>query len=176
MEENKNVQTATETTKDDKKKAAKKNDKGDKKKGKFFAEHKAELKKVTWPTKDELVKETVTVIIVSLLVGVIIFCMDTILSTAYNAFDGIGKTSAAQDTDSATDISDLIDIDSDADIDAEIVTGDVEDADAVADEAADSEVVDTDEVDSEAVDTDEAADTDEEVVNDEDADASDAVE
>lgn len=48
------------------------------------ADYKAEFKKIIWPKRDELSKKTVTVIITSLLVGVIIFCMDTIYTTGYN--------------------------------------------------------------------------------------------
>ena len=49
-----------------------------------IADYKAEFKKIIWPKRDELSKKTVTVIITSLLVGVIIFCMDTIYTTGYN--------------------------------------------------------------------------------------------
>ncbi|HCT65391.1 MAG TPA: preprotein translocase subunit SecE [Lachnospiraceae bacterium] len=41
------------------------------------ADHKAEFKKIIWPKKDEVAKKTVTVIVTSLLIGFIIFCMDT---------------------------------------------------------------------------------------------------
>lgn len=47
------------------------------------ADYKAEFKKIIWPKRDELAKSTVTVIITSLLVGVIIFCMDTVYTTGY---------------------------------------------------------------------------------------------
>jgi len=43
-----------------------------------IADHKAEFKKIVWPKKDEVAKKTATVIITSLLIGLIIFCMDTI--------------------------------------------------------------------------------------------------
>lgn len=46
------------------------------KKGNFFADHKAEFKKITWPSKKVLLKQTFTVIFISLIVGVIIFTYD----------------------------------------------------------------------------------------------------
>ncbi len=46
--------------------------------GAIIADHKAEFRKITWPKKDEAAKKTVTVIVMSILFGVIIFCMDTI--------------------------------------------------------------------------------------------------
>ncbi len=48
------------------------------------ADYKAEFKKIIWPKRDELSKKTVTVIITSLLIGVVIFCMDTIYTTGYD--------------------------------------------------------------------------------------------
>ena len=48
------------------------------------ADYKAEFKKIVWPTKQELAKRTVTVILTSLLVGVIITCMDFVYSGGYD--------------------------------------------------------------------------------------------
>ena len=42
----------------------------------FVQEVVAELKKVTWPTRDETIKLTITVIIISVLVGVFIGGLD----------------------------------------------------------------------------------------------------
>lgn len=42
----------------------------------FVSEVVAELKKVTWPTRDETIKLTITVIIISLLVGAFIGGLD----------------------------------------------------------------------------------------------------
>lgn len=52
-----------------------KNNKDEVKRG-FFAEHKAEFKKITWPTKQVLAKQTFTVIVISMIVGLIIFLYD----------------------------------------------------------------------------------------------------
>ncbi len=43
---------------------------------KFFAEIKAELKKVIWPTWPQLVNNTVTVLLVCLIIGAIIWIAD----------------------------------------------------------------------------------------------------
>lgn len=54
-----------------------------------FADYKAEFKKIIWPSKGDIVKRTATVIVTSLIVGVIIFCMDTVFSTGYSAIIGL---------------------------------------------------------------------------------------
>jgi preprotein translocase subunit SecE len=45
----------------------------------FFKDIRSELKKVIWPTKDQLINNTVSVLIVCLLVGGIIWLSDAIL-------------------------------------------------------------------------------------------------
>ena len=47
--------------------------------------YRAEFKKIVWPTRPEVGKKTVTVIITSLLVAAVIFCMDTVYTGGYNA-------------------------------------------------------------------------------------------
>lgn len=47
---------------------------------KFFTEVKAELSKVTWPTKDQVIRLTMVVIIISLAVGLFIGGLDFILT------------------------------------------------------------------------------------------------
>ena len=84
--EEKNI-TSPNETKDVKKstptpKQSKGND-GNEKNG--FADYKAEFKKIVWPSRMEIVKSTTTVIVTSLIVGVIITCMDTVFSTGYDA-------------------------------------------------------------------------------------------
>lgn len=54
-----------------------------------FADYKAEFKKIIWPDRADMVKRTATVIVTSLLVGVIIFCMDTVFSAGYSAILGL---------------------------------------------------------------------------------------
>lgn len=54
-----------------------------------FADYKAEFKKIIWPDRADMVKRTATVIVTSLIVGVIIFCMDTVFSAGYSAILGL---------------------------------------------------------------------------------------
>ena len=49
-----------------------------------IADYKAEFRKIIWPKKDEMIKKTVTVVFTSLLVGVIIFGIDTVYSFGYD--------------------------------------------------------------------------------------------
>lgn len=51
----------------------------------FFKEIAQELKKVVWPTKDQLIKNTVTVITVCIIIGIIIWVFDWGLSSLINA-------------------------------------------------------------------------------------------
>ena len=50
--------------------------------GRFIKEVVAELKKVTWPTREETVKLTVIVIIISILVGAFIGGLDSLFVKA----------------------------------------------------------------------------------------------
>ncbi|MBS4960705.1 MAG: preprotein translocase subunit SecE [Clostridiales bacterium] len=47
-------------------------------------DYKAEFHKIIWPKRDEVFKKTGTVIITSLIVGAVIFCMDTIYTSGYD--------------------------------------------------------------------------------------------
>lgn len=47
---------------------------------KFFGEVKSELKKVTWPTKDQVIRLTGVVIIISLIVGIFVGGLDLIFT------------------------------------------------------------------------------------------------
>lgn len=47
--------------------------------------HIAEFKRIIWPSRADIIKETVSVIVVSLVFGAIIIGFDFIVSTAYNA-------------------------------------------------------------------------------------------
>ena len=66
-------------------KAAKKKDNGKD----TFADYKAEFKKIVWPSRPEVMKKTATVIVTSLIVGAIIFCMDTVFTAGYSAIIGL---------------------------------------------------------------------------------------
>lgn len=54
-----------------------------------LADCKAEAKKIIWPNRETMKKNTVTVIITSLLVGAIIFGMDTVYTTVLNLVIGL---------------------------------------------------------------------------------------
>lgn len=49
---------------------------------KFFTEVKSELTKVTWPTKDQVIRLTTVVIVISLAVGLFIGGLDFIFTKA----------------------------------------------------------------------------------------------
>ncbi len=57
---------------------------------KFLKEVNAELRKVTWPTKDELIGSTIVVIVVSVILAVFIGIVDRILTFAVRAIFGGG--------------------------------------------------------------------------------------
>lgn len=60
----------------------KNNGKQEKKSSNFFSETKNEFKKITWPTKKILGKQTITVIVISLIVGAIIYGYDLVIDFA----------------------------------------------------------------------------------------------
>ena len=59
-----------------------KNNKKEKKSSSFFSETKAEFKKITWPSRKVLTKQTVTVIFISIIVGAIIYGYDFLINFA----------------------------------------------------------------------------------------------
>lgn len=56
----------------------------------YWKETVAEIEKVTWPSKDELVGSTIVVVVVSLILGFFIFGVDLILARAVSTLLGIG--------------------------------------------------------------------------------------
>lgn len=50
----------------------------------FFKGVKAEFKKIIWPTKDELTKQTVAVVVITIILGVIIAVLDSVLQLGIN--------------------------------------------------------------------------------------------
>lgn len=60
-----------------------KHDKTTKKKNHLLADLKSEFKKIIWPKREELKKQTITVIGTSIFVGIIIFCMDSVFNAGY---------------------------------------------------------------------------------------------
>lgn len=74
MEENNNKSNATPSELNSKNEKKQKKEK--KKMGNFFSEIRLEFKKITWPTRKILFKQTITVIFISIIVGAIIFGYD----------------------------------------------------------------------------------------------------
>lgn len=62
---------------------------GTSKKG-FFKNLKSEFKKVVWPKKDELVKQTVLVVVVSVALGLLISVVDLAIQFGLDKILGIG--------------------------------------------------------------------------------------
>ncbi len=52
----------------------------------FFTEAKGELVKVNWPTKDQLIRYTVLVVVISLAVAVFLGALDTLFSYLVERF------------------------------------------------------------------------------------------
>ena len=57
--------------------------------GGFLREVKTEMKKVTWPTKRDLIGYTITVIVSSLFVAFLIWAIDAILSVLFRLVMGV---------------------------------------------------------------------------------------
>ena len=55
----------------------------------FYTNIKAEFKKIIWPKRDELIKETLVVIVMCAIFGIIIFGMDTGLAVILKLVAGI---------------------------------------------------------------------------------------
>lgn len=54
--------------------------------GKFFNEIKSELKKVIWPTRQQLINNTITVFMCCLLIGSVIWCSDALFTFLSDKF------------------------------------------------------------------------------------------
>ena len=52
--------------------------------GKFFRGVKAELKKVVWPTKKELINYTIVVFLVTIFIAFIIYVLDAVFAQLFN--------------------------------------------------------------------------------------------
>ena len=55
----------------------------------FFVNIKAEFKKIIWPKREELAKQTLIVIVICLMFGLMIFAMDTGLSAVLKLVAGV---------------------------------------------------------------------------------------
>ena len=89
MEENKVVETRTETSK---KPAKKPVDNGAyAKAGSFFKGVKAEFSKIIWPTRDDIIKQTTAVVVVSAIACALIAGLDVAFETGMNYITTIFK-------------------------------------------------------------------------------------
>ena len=75
----------------------------------FFKDVKAELKKVIWPTKKQLVNNTVAVISIVLIVGIAVFVLDVCLEKI-NSF-GVNKLKTIVQSTQTNEISENTEID-----------------------------------------------------------------
>lgn len=82
LEETKTTNTVSEP---EKKKDKKAKDKKGFSFSNWFGAHKAEYKKIVWPTRQEVIKETVIVLVLCFVLGAIIFGLDTGLNYGYDA-------------------------------------------------------------------------------------------
>ena len=67
----------------------KKAEKTAKKKGGFFRALKAEFRKIIWPTKENVAKETTAVVITSIILGLIIAMLDFVIQYGVNFLVGL---------------------------------------------------------------------------------------
>ena len=78
----------------------------------FFKDVKAELKKVIWPTKKQLVNNTVAVISIVLIVGIAVFvldvCLEKINSFGVNKLKTIVQSTQTNEISENTEIENLI--------------------------------------------------------------------
>ena len=59
--------------------------------GNYLTEAKGELKKVTWPTKNDLIKTTIAVIVSSVIFGIYLTSVDTIFRFVFDYIREIFK-------------------------------------------------------------------------------------
>ena len=59
--------------------------------GKFFRDYKNEIKKVVWPTKQAVVRNTLVVLAMIIIIGLFIFGLDTGLLNLLGLFMNVSK-------------------------------------------------------------------------------------
>ena len=74
----------------EKQKEPQKTEKTEEKKAGFFRSLKAEFKRIIWPDKDTVVKETTAVVVVTVILGVIIALLDFVIKTGLDKIIQIG--------------------------------------------------------------------------------------
>ena len=81
----------------------------------FFKSTNAERKKIVWPTAKETVKNTIIVLIVTLIVGLAIYCVDSLLTVGMKGVKTLAnnQTVSAEADDTANADDDLVEDGSD---------------------------------------------------------------
>ncbi len=87
---------------------------------KFFKEYRGELKKISWPTMAEVVKNTMITLAAVLMIGIVIWVFDFAVTTLRDAVIAIDKTSGSDVSASDVILDPVV-----SPIDAEISGGDV---------------------------------------------------
>jgi preprotein translocase subunit SecE len=59
--------------------------------GRYFREMKSELKKVVWPTRNQVIRNTIVVILVVLIVGVLIWLFDWLAAAVVKALVNLAQ-------------------------------------------------------------------------------------
>lgn len=75
-----------------------------KKISKFFREYKSELKKISWPTFPEVIKNSLVTVVVVLIVGAFIWIVDSVLTLGRNAVLSINTDSSSNVSVDDTDL------------------------------------------------------------------------
>jgi len=97
---------------------------------KFFKEYRGELKKISWPTFAEVVKNTMITLAAVLMIGVVIWIFDYAITTLRDMVISIDKPSASdvvEEVASKTDLEEIVSI-----ADAVVSHGDVSASDAAS--------------------------------------------
>ena len=76
--------------------------------GKFFREYRSELKKISWPTFAEVVKNTAITMVVVLMIGAVIWLFDWGVSSLRNALIDSVKAETSENGDFSSDIVDAL--------------------------------------------------------------------
>jgi preprotein translocase subunit SecE len=59
--------------------------------GAYLRDVRGEMKKVTWPSKDDMIKTTIAVIVISLFFGIYLFGVEFIFARIFKQIGGIFK-------------------------------------------------------------------------------------
>lgn len=57
----------------------------------IYKVHVAEFKRIVWPSRNEVIKQTITVIVISIILGLIIWGLDIAYEEGYRALIGLLK-------------------------------------------------------------------------------------